>query len=110
MQLYLHKHNTLPLHYTNLPLQCDGGTTFGNVRPGARMFPMDPPPPPTENSNAVSDMKASLDGTVHRLYELIFKIAIPKSKAAKTTSIAINALLLACEMAKARVCMCTTAG
>src|SRR6266481_4962291 len=64
------------------------------------MFPTDPPPPPMENSNAVSDTKTSLDGTVHRLHELIFKIAIPKLKAAKMTSIAINALLLARELSE----------
>src|SRR6266481_3510376 len=64
------------------------------------MFPTDPPPPLMENSNAVSDTKASLDGMVHRLHELIFKIAIPKLKAAKMTSIAIDALLLTCELAE----------
>ena len=42
----------------------------------------------------------SLNGTVHKLHDLIFKIAIPKSKTTKTTSITIDMLLLACELAK----------
>ena len=69
-----------------------------------RMVPMVQPPPLMKNSNAAPDTKASLDGTVCKLHDLIFKIAIPKSKTTKTTSIAINMLLLACKLAES-ICM-----
>ena len=62
------------------------------------MVPTVQPPPPMKNSNAAPDTKASLDRTVHKLHDLIFKIAIPKSKTTKMTSIAIDMLLLACEL------------
>ena len=67
------------------------------------MTPTVQPPPPTKNSNAAPDTKASLDGMVCKLHDLIiliFKIAIPKSKTAKMTSIAINILLLVHELAE----------
>ena len=82
------------------PGNCTGMSVCVQLR---TMVPTVQPPPPTKNSNAAPDTKASqasLAGTVHKLHDLIFKIAIPKSKTTKMTSIAVDMLLLAHELAE----------
>src|SRR6266481_103901 len=66
-----------------------------------RMVPtVQPPPPPVESSNSASDTKVSLDDTVHKLHDLVFAIALPKTKTAKMAVINIEVLHLACNLAE----------
>src|SRR6266481_3607086 len=66
-----------------------------------RMVPtVQPPPPPVESSNSASDTKVSLDDMVYKLHDLIFAIALPKTKTAKTAVINIEVLHLARNLAE----------
>ena len=65
------------------------------------MVPMvQPPPPPVESSDSASDTKVSLDDMVHKLHDLVFAIALPKTKTAKTAVINIEVLHLTRNLAE----------
>jgi len=55
---------------------------------------MVPPPPPVENSTPVPTLTPSLADAIHKLHGIIFKIVLPKTKAAKMATIPIEALHL----------------
>ena len=57
------------------------------------------PPPPTKNPGISPTPAASLDDIIHKLYDLIHNIALPKTKTAKTAAITVEALHAACSLA-----------
>ena len=65
----------------------------------SRMAPTVQPPSSSEDSSPAPDTTASLRNTVQKLCDLVWEIAMPKTKTAKTVSITMEMLLLACELA-----------
>ena len=63
------------------------------------MAPTVQPPSSSEDSSPTPDMTASLCNTVQKLRDLVWEIAMPKMKMAKTASITVETLLLARELA-----------
>ena len=63
------------------------------------MAPTVQPPPPTKNPGVVPTPAASLDDIIHKLYDLIHNIALPRTKTAKTAAIMVEALRTACSLA-----------
>ena len=64
-----------------------------------RMAPMVQPPSSSEDSSPAPDTTASLCNTVQKLHDLMWEIAMPKTKTAKMASITVETLLLMCELA-----------
>ena len=56
------------------------------------MAPTVPPPPSTENLDAVPTTAAPLEDVINRLHDLIYSVTLPKTKTAKTAVITIEAL------------------
>jgi len=54
--------------------------------------------PPTKNLNAVPTSAAPLDSIIHKLYDLIHNIVLPKTKTAKTAAITVEALHATCSL------------
>ena len=67
------------------------------TKPG--MAPIVQPPPPTKNPSVAPTPAASLNDIIHKLYDLIHNIALPKTKTAKTAAIMVEALHAACSLA-----------
>ena len=60
-----------------------------------RMVPMVPPPPLVASNDETPDLKAPLDVTIHKLCDLLYGIALPKTRTSKTVAITIETLCLA---------------
>jgi len=61
--------------------------------------PPPPPPPPVQSIATEPAAPVPLAHTIKELYNLVFKVALPKTKAAKTASISIDTLHLLCDLA-----------
>ena len=59
------------------------------------MVPTVPPPPLVASNNKTPDSKAPLDVTIHKLRNLLYGIALPKTRTSKTVAINIETLCLA---------------
>ena len=53
------------------------------------------PPPLVEENKLTPDTRLSLDDTIHRLCDIIFHVALPKTKPMKTVTVPIETLHLA---------------
>ena len=70
--------------------------------PALGMVPTVPPPSMVQNDAPVPTTAVSLVNTVHKLYDLIFEIPLPKTrttKTAKTVAIAVDVWHMAHELA-----------
>ena len=59
------------------------------------MVPTVPPPPLVASNDETLDSKAPLDVTIHKLHDLLYGIALPKTRTSKTVAITVKTLHLA---------------